>query len=485
MFESSHPFAFFNYFRVPYREVRSLSNGVPGYVGRLRATPPGGRLLLWLRDDSSTRPARDSSLGRYRMGGMPIVGHVLRDEPPRALAGSARGWQAGEAILDDRGRQVAAVWTDGAGSVFVPFDPGEVMRNLWSERYTTIGRAAVMHRLRGLMVRSYYAVRPLLPRHAQLGLRRAFARQQAVPAFPAWPAEHGLHDLYDWLFATVANVANAPVPWLDPWPDGKSCAFVLTHDVETHVGLGDIDLLREPERGYGYRSSWNLVGERYAVPAETVRRLQDEGCEIGVHGLRHDGRDLASPRLLRQRLPAMQRYAAQWGAVGFRSPATIRSWTLMPRLGFTYDTSYTDTDPYEPQPGGCCTYLPFFNKQLVELPITLPQDHTLFEILRHEDGKLWIEKARDIRDRGGMVLVLAHPDYARDSRLATAWDGLLAEFAGDSTVWHALPHEVATWWRERAASRIVRDGAGWRVDGPAASAATVRLAVPASAEGAG
>src|SRR4029453_3244973 len=90
------------------------------------------------------------------------------------------------------------------------------------------------------------------------------------------------------------------------------------------------------------------------------------------------------------------------------------------RLGFDYDTSYTDTDPYEPQPGGGCTYLPFFNKQLVELPIPLPQDHTLFSILQHQDGELWIRKARELRDRGGMVLVLAHPDYARDEPAAEA-----------------------------------------------------------------
>ena len=51
---------------------------------------------------------------------------------------------------------------------------------------------------------------------------------------------------------------------------------------------------------------------------------------------------------------------------------------MMPRLGFEYDSSYTDTDPYEPQPGGCCSYLPYFNESLVELPITLPQDHTVF-----------------------------------------------------------------------------------------------------------
>ena len=90
----------------------------------------------------------------------------------------------------------------------------------------------------------------------------------------------------------------------------------------------------------------------------------------------------------------------------------------MPLLGFDYDSSYPDTDPYEPQPGGCCSWLPFFNGDLVELPITLPQDHTLFEILGASTSALWLDKARFLRDRGGMALMITHPDYARNDELS-------------------------------------------------------------------
>ena len=99
---------------------------------------------------------------------------------------------------------------------------------------------------------------------------------------------------------------------------------------------------------------------------------------------------------------------------------------MMPMLGFDYDSSYTDTEPYEPQPGGCCSFLPFFIGDLVELPITLPQDHTLFAVLGHQDGGLWIAKAREIRARGGMVLALSHPDYAHGPALE-AWQQLLRD----------------------------------------------------------
>jgi hypothetical protein len=137
--------------------------------------------------------------------------------------------------------------------------------------------------------------------------------------------------------------------------------------------------------------------ERYEVTDAVRSAVTGDGCEVGVHGLRHDGRDLASRHLLEQRLPEIRRHADAWGAVGFRSPATQRAWELMPMLGFDYDSSYTDTDPYEPQPGGCCSYLPFFVEDTVELPITLPQDHTLFEILQHRTGRTWVDKAHEIR----------------------------------------------------------------------------------------
>ena len=72
-----------------------------------------------------------------------------------------------------------------------------------------------------------------------------------------------------------------------------------------------------------------------------------------------------------------------------------------------------------------------------------------------------------------MVLALTHPDYAHGPALI-AYQQLLDAVAGDSTAWYALPREVAAWWRDRAASTVVRRGHRWEVDGPAASRAVVR-----------
>lgn len=475
MFETSHPFGFFDYLRVPY--TTGPSRDVHDGLGRVFLAGRRDRALLWpLAGTGSGRR------GRYELDGKPLFGHVVPDDAAAGLVPDwDREWTRTYELTEPDGVR-ASIRVDTTGGVWLPFDPAEVMHEFWSEGYRDAGPRGVRQRLRPALVRLYYAMRPLLPRQVQLAMRRVFSKVQGQQDFPDWPVESALHDLYDWLLALLAQFAGEPVPWLAPWPYGRSWALVLTHDVETAAGCDAIPLLREEERTAGLVSSWNFVPLRYQTPDAVLDALRDEGCEIGVHGLLHDGRDLESPRMLRKRLPGMRAHAERWGAVGFRSPATQRGWAMMPTLGFDYDSSYHDSAPYEPQPGGSCSYLPYFiehpaaGEPLVELPMTLPMDHTLFSILDRQDGRLWLEKAAYVRDHGGMVLVLTHPDYAHDSRVVAAYRALLDAHAHDDTAWHALPRDVAAWWRRRAASTIERAADGWTVTGPAAGEANVRFA---------
>ena len=329
------------------------------------------------------------------------------------------------------------------GEIRLPFDPDEALLNLRSEAYVRDGMRAAARR-------AYYRARPLLPRPVQLAARRAFTRVQARATFPAWPIETAADALTRLVVTLAEEAVGAPLPTAPPWPQGRQWAHDRTHDVETAAGLAAIEPLRRLEERYGYRSSWNLVPERYETPDELTAELRAAGHELGVHGLRHDGRDLASRRLLERRLPRMRAAAERWGAVGFRAPATQRRWDLMPRLGFDYDSSYPDTDPYEPQAGGCCSTVPFFNGDLVELPITVPQDHTVFEILGHEDESLWVEKIEYLRAHGRMALMLTHPDYLPAGGPAfRAYERVLARYARDETAWKPLPRDLAAWWRRR------------------------------------
>jgi hypothetical protein len=487
MFATSRPFLPFDYLRVPYVVDPSVAvadpSGSAERYGRLAAASDvHGASLTWPAADGA--PADVLRIRRFRLGSCVLHARVLPEEHlAPVLAGAGRTWRRGEPLLDSE-KRVGSVWYADDGSVVLPFDPGEVVTTFWSEAYTTVTVGAGVGRARSAAMSAYYAARPLLPRSLQLGLRRAYSRVQARTTFPRWPVETSLHDFQDLVLGWAASVAGSPVPWIAPWPHERTWALVLTHDVETADGVRRIARLRDIELQTGHRSSWNFVPGRYHVQDALVAELQRDGFEVGVHGLHHDGRDL-DPEHLPRRLPQMRRHAERWGATGFRSPATHRGWSTMAALPFDYDSSYPDTDPFEPQPGGCCSWLPFPIGPVVELPITLPQDHTLFVILRARDGRAWLDKAERIRERGGMALLITHPDYVEAGPVEDAYRQLLTHFADDPGVWRALPAEVARWWRRRADSHLEPDGASWRVRGPAALEASIRFADPPAPTGGG
>lgn len=492
MFEASVPVLFFDYFRVPYRAapIDPWPDGLPEqhplrWCGVARWTPSAGvgRALRWPLFDNPAAAASplgtSTAFGEYRLGSIPIYGRVLPDDLCRSwLVDTGMRWTRSTPIRDRRGASVAAEWRSEDGSTFLPYDPGEIIRSYWSETYRDVIGSSLAAPVKKAAMAAYYRARPLLPRAAQIRMRRLFSHVQARVRFPRWPIETALHDLHARLFDQLTRVAGAPVPFLSPWPNGHTWAFVLTHDVETAIGYRNIPLLRDMELDAGYRSSWNFVSKRYAVDDAVVDELTRLGFEVGIHGLYHDGRDLESLSVLNERLPAIRHYAERWQAAGFRSPATHRVWEWMPLLGFDYDSSYPDTDPFEPQSGGCCSLLPFFNQAVVELPITIPQDHTVFVILNEPDARLWVKKAEHVRAQEGMALMVTHPDYA-ERRLLLAYRSLLRRFADDPTAWRPLPREVSAWWRRRAASRLDRTRDGWRVVGPAAGEAAIAYAKPA------
>jgi peptidoglycan/xylan/chitin deacetylase (PgdA/CDA1 family) len=474
MFESRGEFALFDYFRVPHDRVEGGS-AVPG-LGSLSVHGQSAS-LFWPLEAALGKAQRPSS---YFLGGTPLFGRVASDGEMRSWLRRIGGnWHVAEDLRNHEGTLIGAVWQRDDGSTVLPFDPSEIIRNFWSERYLEYVRPAAVSHLAGLARRSYYRARPLLPRSVQMSMRRSFSRVQSKARFPRWPVETALHDFYDFLFTVIAAVAERPIPYIGLWPGNSTWALVLTHDVEAQVGYEKLAELLQVEVEAGYRSSWNFVPQnRYVVDDERVETLQEQGFEVGVHGLNHDGRDLSSLANLKRRLPAIRGYAERWGAKGFRSPGTLRSFDLMPLLGFDYDSSYTDTAPFEPQSGGCCTWLPYMIEDLVELPITLAQDHTLFDLLGHRDETVWVEKARFLRQRGGMALVLTHSDYVGNAYLLDSYRRLLQEFADDSSAWKALPRDVSAWWRRRSSSSLQEIDGEWSVVGPAEREARVQFSSP-------
>jgi hypothetical protein len=167
---------------------------------------------------------------------------------------------------------------------------------------------------------------------------------------------------------------------------------------------------------------------------------------LGIHGLKHDGRLFSSSGLFYKRAKKINQYVEDCHVDGFRSHYTYRNLKLIKALRIKYDSSYPDTDIYEPQPGGCCSLFPYFIDGIVELPITLPQDHTLFNILKEKSIRLWIDKISTIERFNGMVLMVTHPDYFGNEMWRTSYEQVLAHLASKVNYWHALPKEIAFWW---------------------------------------
>lgn len=312
---------------------------------------------------------------------------------------------------------------------------------------------------RSRKLEAYYALKPFMPRRLQLALRRAYAPRQARAAFPSWPLESALVEHRDaQLLAQVRAAGAERLPFVNYWPGGKRAASILTHDVEGPAGVANVMRVIELERRYGFVSAWNFVAEWYPIPDGLFDEVRAAGCEIGLHGILHDGKLFSDRATFEANLPKIAHYMKAWNVVGFRSPATGRNAAWMHELPVEYDSSFPDSDPFEPQPGGCCSIMPFFFGDVVELPITLTQDHTVFEILRSPGIELWRRKTEWLRANHGLVNIIVHPDYVVEQRYLDRYEAFLAYLAGLGDVWHALPRDAARWWREREGLRIGDDG---------------------------
>jgi len=357
-------------------------------------------------------------------------------------------------VVDMAGNHHSFVlWDAGERSAVVPFDPDAAVEAMWFERHVPEARRTVLPMP---VLALYYSVKRLIPASVRRRLRRIVARKARGEAesFLSWPSDRSL-DLTMRLMLRIIllTLGRESLPFVWFWPERRPWAVVLTHDVESAAGLANAPHVAEIEGSRGLHSSFNIVPYDYVVPGSTLAHLREAGSEIGVHGYKHDGLLFSTWSRFLERVVAVNECGRQWGAAGFRSPATYRNLEWFHLLGFEYDSTVTDTAPFEPQPGGCASVFPYFVGDLVELPMTLPQDHTLFSLLRLSDARVWLAKLAEIEAANGMACVLAHPDpgegyIGRPDNEAHYVEVL--DRISSSDAWTPLPRDLARWWRERS-----------------------------------
>jgi hypothetical protein len=116
----------------------------------------------------------------------------------------------------------------------------------------------------------------------------------------------------------------------------------------------------------------------------------------------------------------------------------------------------------DPQRGGCCTVMPYFIRNIVELPVDL-----------------WKTQTEIILQKNGLVSFIVHPDYIVDYEKRLVYEALvqyLSQLRATKELWFALPGEVDTWWRERSRMALVNNGGYWRIVGEGSERAMLAYA---------
>lgn len=292
---------------------------------------------------------------------------------------------------------------------------------------------------------AFYRLRPFIPIPIRQLLQRWRTSVVARKEGTADESKRGL-DVFlpERLLETLISLPSHSI-----WPDQAEFSLVLTHDVETRFGVERMDRLAAIEESLGFRSSWNIIPNKYKTDPGLIRDLRARGHEIGVHGHNHDGRLFINKRIFESRVSEINAAIERLGAVGFRAPMVHRNLRWMQALNIDYDSSCFDADPFQAMPGGIGSFWPSIVGRFVELPYTMPQDHTLFVSMNQTADHIWREKLDVIRRYNGMVLMLTHPDYLDSPSTLSVYRDFLTYLKDTTDPWHVLPKEIATWTRQQ------------------------------------
>jgi hypothetical protein len=414
-----------------------------------------------------TLPGVSSEDGYFRFDGSIGFG--------RFAGGGAPAQYATDPLPD---ASVAARVVDGRA--WLPFDLSQVATNLRQERYRRNGYDLIQKTTSaGLAQRLYYLLRPLLGVGVRKHLQKIRLRNWEKIPFPQWPVDRTVDSLMEGAMRVALTARGGPVPFIWFWPDSAPACAMVTHDVEGQAGIDFCDALMDIDDSFGIKSAFQLIPEGHeATWRTTAERLRQRGFEVNLHDLNHDGLLFADKDEFLVRAERINRYAREFGCDGFRSGVMYREQDWFSAFEFSYDMSVPNAAHLEPQRGGCCTVMPYFVGDILELPLTTVQDYTLFHILNDYSTALWKRQIELISRHHGLISIISHPDYLAGERERAVYVDLLRHLSDRRArgLWMALPGEINRWWRNRRQMTLVADGAEWRIEGPDAERARVAYA---------
>ena len=359
----------------------------------------------------------------------------------------------------------------------LPFDPGEIIDNLRLERYP----GARESWLRAIAREAYYLARPLLSPSVRRQIQRFQLKGSKKLTFPSWPVDRTVEDICDQLLLYILKATGAervPVIWF--WPEGKCSCAIMTHDVDSELGRNSCAELMDVDDSFGIKASFQIVPERcYSVSTEFLSAIRSRGFEIGVQDLNHDGLLFSERKEFLRRAKLINQYAKAYDARGFRGAVLYRNPNWLAALDFSFDMSSPNVAHLDPQRGGCCTIMPYFIGNILELPVTTTQDYMLFHLLDERSIDLWKTQIDLITERNGLISFIVHPDYAMAREVKPLYKDLLRHLRDMQTVraiWTTVPSEVERWWRSRSKMELVFSENEWHIQGEGSERASVAFA---------
>src|SRR6266404_1331039 len=365
------------------------------------------------------------------------------------------------------------------GRLSLPFNPTEIIENLRLERYANgTGRESSFD---NLLRRLYYLLRPLTNLEVRRQVQKFRARNWKEQPFPKWPVDTTVENICERVLSMsieAKGVDKVPFVWF--WPDGASSCVTMTHDVETEAGRDYCPELMNVDDAFGVKAAFGIVPEeRYEVSTSLLDAIRNRGFEVAVQDLNHDGRLFDNREEFLRRANLINRYGREYRAKGFRAAVLYRKPEWYDALDFSFDMSIPNVAHLDPQRGGCCTVMPYFIGDILELPVTIAQDYTLFHLLNERSIALWKAQAELILNKCGLASFIVHPDYVIDSKNRSVYTKLLDHLRtlrAEKQIWLELPAEVDYWWRVRSKMSVQKIGKSWRIVGEEADRAVLAFA---------
>jgi hypothetical protein len=399
--------------------------------------------------------------GYFRFGGQTLYGCCVAAQPAKSPEG----------VLEDLS---GAVRCEG-GKVYLPFDADQVVDSLRGELYA---KGWANGRTKSVLANLYYFVRPGLPVAVRKHLQKIHLSGWRKIPFPHWPVDRTVDQLMEQLLLLAMRAQGVKqIPFIWFWPKGASGCALMTHDVEAELGKSLCPMLMDMNDSYSIPAAFQVIPEeRYLVTQEFLDSIRRRGFEVVVHDLNHDGHLYGDKDRFLERAARINAYGKQYGAAGFRAGVLYRNQSWFSALDFEYDMSVPNVAHLDPQRGGCCTVMPYFIGDLLELPVTVSQDYSLFHILRDYSTRLWEEQIELVLQQNGLINMIVHPDYLTGTRERDLYAALLAHLAKlreRRQLWITTPGEVNRWWRQRAQMEIVEEDGQLRPAGPGSERAGI------------